>query len=100
MLCMQAAALAEASNTFGPTAIVGGGSREAIGRSAAATAPSAFAMPLPQVVVVQWHSGVCCLVEVGAWHFGTVVRGGAGGNALLLPRSRVAIWAGDRLALT
>src|SRR4051812_10869522 len=44
----------------------------AIGRSAAATEPFAFAMPAPQAAVVQIHSSLCMSdAPVGTWHTGT-----------------------------
>ena len=52
----QAAALADAFNeTFWPGATLAGSATAAIGRSAAATEPAAFAMPAPQVSMVQRH---------------------------------------------
>ena len=55
MVLPQAAALPDAFNeTFCPGETVGSATA-AIGRSAAVTDPAAFAMPAPQVLVVQRH---------------------------------------------
>ena len=52
----HAAALADAFNeTFWPGATFAGNTTAAIGRSAAATEPAAFAMPAPQVATVHRH---------------------------------------------
>jgi len=73
----------------------------AIGRSAAATAPFALAMPTPQVCVVQLQAAVCRSVELaGTWHIGTVVSLDTGNGCCAPSCSRAAISEGSRLPLT
>src|SRR5437868_1685358 len=71
-----------------------------MGRRAALIAPGAFAMPAPQVVVVQLHSAVCrSVLLAGTWQFGTAVSLETG-NVLAPSFSRAMSCAGFRLAFT
>ena len=61
----------------------------------------AFAMPAPQVVVVQLHSLVCRSDELaGTWHIGTVLSVDTGNGVVAPSCSRARISAGVRLPLT
>ncbi len=101
MLRPQAAALVLASSVIRlPALTLGGRLTAAIGRCACWTAPSALAMPAPQVAVVQLHSmsWELSLAELGTWHIGAALLTGKG---LLAPCCRRAIsCAGLRFALT
>src|SRR5690242_18408813 len=72
----------------------------AIGRSAAFKAPGAFAIPAPQVCLVQLHSVVCRSEDpVGTWQLGMVVSEETGKVAA--PSLRRAMSCGAvRLLLT
>src|SRR5882724_8131067 len=72
---LQAAALpVPASETFCPAETVAGTAMAAMGRRAALIAPGAFAIPAPQVLVVQLHSTFCTSAALaGTLQFSTVV---------------------------
>src|SRR6516164_5108919 len=80
MLAWQAAALPLASSvTVLPACTAPATTSAAMGRSASITAALAFAMPAPQVWVVQLHSFVCrSFGPLGTWHIGAVSETGKG----------------------
>ncbi len=74
--------------TFCPGDTLPGTLTAATGRSAACTAPCAFAIPAPQVSVVHTHSETCTSPDpVGTWHTGTVGSLEVG-NGFLAPSLR------------
>src|SRR5271154_3996912 len=100
MLRPQAAALVLALSVMDCMALtLAGRVTAAIGRRASSTAPSAFAMPAPQVIAVQLHSiSWESSPELGTKHWGAALLTGNG--AVAPSCSRVISCAGRRFAFT
>src|ERR1035441_419580 len=87
--------------TLCPAVMIVGSTITATGRRAAFRAPAAFAMPAPQVCVVQLHSEVCKSVElVGTWHWGTVESLDVGKGVVAPSFKRAMRCDGSRLLCT